>query len=89
MKQPYLEVTYRHGRAMAAYLYLPREEGDASARTAKAGSGILVDFAADGRPIGVEITSPSQVSAEDLNAVLASLGLPPLDPADLAPACAA
>ncbi len=35
--------------------------------------GLIVDFAPDGRPIGIEITAPSAVSAEGLNALLAEL----------------
>jgi uncharacterized protein YuzE len=89
MKQPYLEVSYRRGRAMAAYLYLPREAGDVSVKTLRAGDGILVDFAAGDRPIGVEITSPSRVTVTSLNAALAGLGVPPLEAVDLSPACAA
>ena len=35
MREPYLEVTYRHGRPLAAYLYLPRRPGQKSFRTSK------------------------------------------------------
>ena len=28
MNQPYLEITYRRGKPLAAYLYLARREGD-------------------------------------------------------------
>ena len=41
MKAPYLEVTYRRGRAMAAYLYLPRATKDKSHRTAMADPGMI------------------------------------------------
>lgn len=85
MKEPYLEITVRHGRPIAAYLYLPREGNEKSARTERAASDLLVDFAADGRPIGLEITAPSRVSAATINRVLAGLGLSPLSDADLAP----
>jgi hypothetical protein len=33
MKQPYLEVTFRHGRPVAAYYSLPRDAGQKSAKT--------------------------------------------------------
>jgi hypothetical protein len=33
MKQPYLEVTCRHGRPIAAYYYLPREANQRSVRS--------------------------------------------------------
>jgi len=85
MKEPYLEVTYRHGRPLAAYLYLPRRSGDKSARTEQAAPGLLVDFHRDGRPIGIEITAPGKVSLAAVNRVLRELGLPAAKKSDLAP----
>ena len=89
MKKSYLEVTYRKGRPLAAYLYLPRLNGESSARTETADGGLVVDYAADGRPIGIEITSPSQFDLADLNALLARIGQPPIQSRDLAPLVAA
>lgn len=89
MNEPYLEVTYRHGRPLAAYLYLPRRPKDRSHRTEAAAPGIVVDFHRDGRPIGIEITAPGKVSLAGLNKVLRDLGLPPAKRADLAPLIAA
>jgi len=89
MNEPYLEITFRHGRPLAAYLYLPRETDEKSARTEEAAPGLLVDFAAGGRPIGLEITAPGRVSAVTINRVLTGLGLSPLPDADLAPLKAA
>jgi len=85
----YLEVTYRHGRPLAAYLFLPRRARDRSARTHRAAPGLVVDFARDGRPIGIEITTPSRVTLTAINRVLRSLGVPTLTRADLAPLRAA
>ena len=65
MSKAYLEITYRKGKPFAAYLYLDRHPGDKSVRTERHGSW-LVDFAADGRAIGIEFT---QVGAVDLLAV--------------------
>ena len=42
MKDTYLEVTFRKGKAMAAYLYLPRQSGEKSQRTEKAEQGLLI-----------------------------------------------
>lgn len=89
MKEPYLEVTFRHGRPIAGYLYLPRSSEDRSDRTARKDPGLVIDFNREGKPIGIEITAPGQVGLEDLNRVLAELGLPPLEGADLAPLKAA
>lgn len=89
MKEPYLEVTCRHGRPLAAYLYLPREAGERSARSAKAALGRVVDFNRGGRPIGIELTAPGQVTLAALNDVLRDLGLPSLTAADVEPLRAA
>jgi uncharacterized protein YuzE len=89
MKERYLEVTFRKGKAVAAYLYLPRDTGATSARTEKVGEGLLVDYGADGRPIGIEIVSPDRITLDEINAVLSRLHLPPLAPGELAPLQAA
>ena len=89
MKNPYLEVTYRNGRPIAAYLYLPRKPGDTSVRTAQAEPGIIVDFGPDGRAIGIEMTAPTKIAAADLNRVLKSLDAPCVTSEDLAPLKAA
>lgn len=89
MKGPYLEVTYRHGQPLAAYLYLPRRPRDRSARSEVVSPGLIVDYHRDGRAIGIEITSPSKVSLASVNRVLRRLGLPPAKRGDLAPLLAA
>jgi len=89
MKERYLEVTFRHGRPIAAYYYLPRETNQKSVRTRRVEPGLVIDFAADGHAIGIEITTPAKVSLAGLNAVLRDLGHPPATEADLAPVLAA
>jgi hypothetical protein len=89
MKEPYLEVTFCHGRPIAAYLYLPREIGEKSYRTSKAEPGMVVDFGQSGNPIGIEITAPTKITVADLNDVLSKLGLPPMKDSELAPLQAA
>lgn len=89
MNEPYLEVTYRHGKPLAAYLYLPRGARDRSSRTEQVAPGLIVDFRRDGRPIGIEITAPGRVTLGTVNRVLRGLGLPPAKKADLAPLLAA
>ena len=85
MKERYLEVTFRHGRPIAAYYYLPRETNQKSVRTRRVEPGLVIDFSADGQAIGIEITTPAKVSLAALNAVLRELGHPPATEADLAP----
>src|SRR5207244_1190014 len=43
MRGRYLEVTFRKGRAIAAYLYLPRRGAERAARVSKATPGLLID----------------------------------------------
>jgi uncharacterized protein YuzE len=89
MKDRYLEVTFRKGKPMAAYLYLPRDPGEKSQRTEKAGNGILIDYGKTGRPIGIEITAPDHVNLTILNDVLAKLKVHPIEASELAPLLAA
>lgn len=74
---------------MAAYLYLPRQSGDTSCKTVKAEPGLLIDYAADRRAIGIEITSPSRVTLAAINSALAAANQEPLTSSDLAPLAAA
>jgi hypothetical protein len=85
MHERYLEVTFRAGKPLAAYYYLPRNEGDTSERVEKRGAGLLVDLTKDGRPIGIEIAIPSLVTADAVNEVLQSYGFPPVAAIELAP----
>ena len=84
----YLEMTYRQGKAMAGYLYLPRQRGDHAARSQKVDRGLVVDFAQDGRPIGIEIVSPSTATPAAINSRLRQLHQDPLPEEDLAPLAA-
>ena len=89
MKEPYLEVTFRHGRPIAAYYYLPRDTNQKSARTRWVEPGLVIDFTAEGQAIGIEITTPAKISLVALNKVLRELGHAPASHADLAPVLAA
>jgi len=89
MKETYLEVTFRHGRPLAAYLYLPRRPEQKSYRSRRVGSGLVVDLSRSGRPIGIEITVPEKVTLAALNRVLQAYGMPEITQADLAPLHAA
>lgn len=84
-----LQVTYRKGRPLAAYISLTSHAGDKVARTEEALPDLLVDYASDGRPLGIEIVTPGAVSPEAINEVFDRLGLGRPDPADLRPLQAA
>ena len=89
MNNSYLEVTFRRGRPLAAYLYLPRQPKDKSYRTERVEPGLVIDYSRRGKPIGIEITAPEKLSAPALNRVLRRLGVPTVTRADLAPLRAA
>jgi len=79
MTERSLQVTYRKGRAFAAHLHLSHHTGERSAKTIASSDGLLiVDYGANGRPVGIEITAPQAVPLERLNQLLADLGEPPL-----------
>jgi hypothetical protein len=87
MTEPSLQVTYRKGRTFAAYLHLSHPTGERSARTVASPDGLLIiDNAASGRPLGVEITAPQAVPLNRLNQLLAEIGEPPLTEQDYRPA---
>lgn len=89
MREPYLEVTFRHGKPFAAYLYLPRPAGQKSYRTKELSPGLLVDYSRGGKPIGIEFTDPGSVTLTKVNRVLSDLGQEKLKRPDLAPLRAA
>jgi len=89
MKHRYLEVTYRQGKAVAGYLYLPRDVGTTSARTEDAGQGLRVDYDQNDNPIGVELTAPSLATPDRLNELMQKFGQAPLHAREWAPLQAA
>lgn len=89
MSERYLEVTYRKGRPLAAYYSLARRAGEKSHTSRPVERGLVVDFARDGHPIGIEITAPSTVTLAALNRVLKGLGFPALTRAEFGPLRAA
>jgi len=66
-------------------LFLPRRQGDKSARTEVVPPGMVIDFTADGRAMGVEITAPTRTTVTALNKVLRSLGVTTVERRDIAP----
>ena len=89
MNEAYLEVTFRRGRPLAAYYYLPRKPGQRSYRTRRLAPGLVVDLARDGQPIAIEITAPSKITVAALNRVLTKLGLSRVTRNELGPLLAA
>jgi uncharacterized protein YuzE len=81
----YLEVTFREGRPLSAYLYLPRERAEKSHATRRAGAGLLIDLDAGGLPIGIEIIAPETIDLAAVNQVLREHHLPELTQEELKP----
>ncbi|MBM4041523.1 MAG: DUF2283 domain-containing protein [Planctomycetes bacterium] len=84
-----LEISYRRGKATAAYLDLVCRPSERSYRTTRVEPGFIIDFNRRGKPIGIEITALSKLTLRNLNRLLRDLGLPPLKRADLGPLLAA
>jgi len=88
MSKPYLEVTYRQGKPFAAYLYLRRSANEKSATTIRHGD-LIVDYATDGHPIGIEFARVDAVDLGEVNKILSTAHESTLLSADLAPLTAA
>lgn len=89
MKTLSLQVTYRKGTPFAAYIYLEHRPGQRSARTEEISPDLLIDYDAEGNPLGIEIVSPGYVSFEELKNLFQHLGLDGPDREEVAPLLAA
>ena len=89
MKERYLEVTFRNGKPLAAYLYLPRSADERSVRSEEVEHGMVIDFGPNDHPIGIELTVPEQITIDRLNKVLRRLNMAPMREEELAPLSAA
>ena len=89
MKTVSLQITYRKGKPFAAYIYLAHEPGQKSARTEAITEDLLIDYATDGAPIGIEIVSPDYVGLDEIQGVFDRLGIGRPDPVELEPLKAA
>jgi uncharacterized protein YuzE len=84
-----LQITYRKGKPFAAYIYLAHQPGTKSTRTEQIGPELVIDYAADGLPLGIEVISPGFVTEEEIIAAFERLGLEPPPTDELAPLGAA
>ncbi len=81
-----LQLTYRRGQVLAAYLTLTHPTGQKVSRTHATVDGLfVVDFASNGLPVGIEITAPRKVTLVALNELLARLGEVALSEQDYGP----
>jgi uncharacterized protein YuzE len=89
MPTHFLSVTYRNAKPFAAYLFLPRQPEDRSARTKRFSESLVIDYAPDDRPIGIEIVHPQAVTIDEINSALAHVNQSALTAEDVAPLTAA
>ena len=89
MESRFLEVTFRKGKPIAAYLYLTDDSSAKSRRSKQSGPGLVLDYGEADELIGIEITSPSRATLESVNEVLLSHRLAPVADSELSPLQAA
>ena len=89
MATTYLEITFRKGKPLAAYLYLSGDARTRSQRSEPIGDGLVLDYGADDDLIGIEIISPANTTLDQVNAVLQQHQLPLLTSDELSPLKAA
>lgn len=80
-----ISIAFRDGAAFAAYMHLnvphlprgsaPRASRVQVYRSKPVDGGYVIDFARNGRPIGIEVTSPATVTVAGVNRLLVELGL--------------
>jgi hypothetical protein len=88
--EPLLLADHLSGRrAVRRLIYLARRPGQRSARTEQVSPGLLIDYAADGTPLGIEIVSPGEVAMDEILGVFDRLGLGRPAASELAPLRAA
>ena len=85
MPPSFLEVTYRHGKPLVAYLQVDRRPGELTAQTEERDFGINVDYAEDGRVLGVEFVAPSLLTRDIIRRLMKDLRLSDASTDDLAP----
>ena len=80
-----LQVTFRSGRLLAAYLYFHKGPKVRVAQTRREADGMVVDFSDTQVPLGIEFVAPSKVTLGKVNELLASLGEQPASADELWP----
>ena len=85
MKDRYLEITFRKGKPLAAYLYLTGKKGVQCDKTIKIDEGLIADYDHAGVPVGLEIISPTTASVQQIKDALEKLHVEPIDENELAP----
>jgi uncharacterized protein YuzE len=85
MKDRYLEITFRKGKPLAAYLYLTGKKGVQCVKAIKIDEGLIADYDQNGVPVGLEIVSPATASVQQIKDALEKLHVEPISENELAP----
>lgn len=85
MKRPSIEITYRGGRIVAAYIAIADAAAGRCIASREMAPGVIVDFARGERAIGLEIALPKSVTLAGVNRVLRAVGAEPLRRSDFGP----
>lgn len=85
MNDRYLEITFRKGKPLAAYLYLTGKKSTQCAKTIKVDEGLIADYDQDGIPVGLEIVSPATASVQQIKNALEKIHVEPIGENELAP----
>lgn len=80
MRTRNLEISFRKGRPIAAYLYLGQSEGRSiAAKSTEVEPGLVVDCSEGGAALGIEIIHPRRISTDHIDELLVGLGEPKLE----------
>ena len=88
MTSPMIEITFRKGRPLAAYLHLSSARRKAHS-TRKLAPSLVGDFDKQGALLGLEVLAFDRTTVSRINRVLVSCGCPALPAKELAPLRAA
>ncbi len=80
-----LQLTFCEGRLFAAHVSLAHGAGTRAVRTQRYPGGLIVDFAEDGRPLGIELLDPANEPVQRINDLLEELGAERVPDEALAP----
>ncbi len=85
MNDRYLEITFRKGQPLAAYLYLTKTKRTQSLKTIKIDEDLIADYDQNDVPVGLEIVSPKTTSIQQIKDALEKLHVEPISEDELAP----
>jgi hypothetical protein len=83
--KPRIEVVFRRGAPVMAFVHFDPERNGRTNRQIGISPPLVGHYDDSGRPSGLEIPLPLNVSLQRINEALAELGRPPLTDLEIAP----